>query len=208
MKKEIFFSALGHFVAIAVILLFSSTLSRSKPYPSIYQVNLVNLPKATPKLVEQKKPEEATKQVTLKQEKVVPKKSAPVSKKVQKEDPKKEEAELAPKKESSTQKIEGLGEAQFEGEKLDAPYYISIVFGRIKSMWANPVESTTLQATVRFTIQKNGEVVQTEIEQSSGNALYDQAALRAVMASGPLPPLPSHYAGNELTVHLNFVGVP
>ena len=208
MKKEIFFSALGHVSAIAVILLFSSTLSRSKPYPSIHQVNLVNLPKATPKLIEQKKSEEATKQVVVKPEKVVPKKIAPASKKVQKEPEKKEEDEPTPKNQTAAQKIEGLGEAQFEGGKLDAPYYISIVFGRIKSMWANPVESTSLQATVRFSIQKNGEVVQTEIEQSSGNALYDQAALRAVIASGPLPPLPSHYAGNELTVHLNFVGVP
>jgi TonB family protein len=44
----------------------------------------------------------------------------------------------------------------------------------------------------------------TKIETSSGLPFVDRAALRAVMAASPLPPLPPEYAASQLGVHLIF----
>jgi hypothetical protein len=41
-------------------------------------------------------------------------------------------------------------------------------------------------------------------EIASGSGLYDRAALRAVLESSPLPPLPFGYNGTYLGVHLKF----
>ena len=202
MKREIFFSACGHLVIIAALLLLSSPLGKSKIYPTIYQVSLISLPKLEVKTAEAQ--EQTVPKVTVKQEKALPKKVT-----AKKKPP--EPAKVEPNKtqeQNPTQQIEGFGQATLEGERLESPYYAGIVFAKIKSMWRNPVEAASLQATISFKIQKDGEVTDAAIEVSSGNNLYDQAALRAVLTASPMPPLPTHYAGKDLTVHLNFVGVP
>lgn len=182
-------------------MLLSSPFGRSKIYPTIYQVSLISLPKLEVKTAQAQEP---TPKVIVRQEKALPKK---ISSKKKPPEPAREEVTQA-KEQNPTQQIEGLGQATLEGERLESPYYAGIIFAKIKSMWRNPVEAASLQATISFKIQKDGQVSDAAIEVSSGNNLYDQAALRAVLTAGPLPPLPTHYAGKDLTVHLNFVGVP
>ncbi len=201
MKREIVFSACAHIFLLGGLLLISSPFNKAKTYPTIYQVSLVSLPKLEIKAAEAKAETKPEPKVVIK-EKALPKK-ATVKKKQPEPVP-----EEQPKTQEQTQQIEGLGQATFEGGKLESPYYAGIVFAKIKSMWRNPVESVSLQATITFKIQKSGEVTGAVIETGSGNNLYDQAALRAVLSASPLPPLPTHYAGEDLTVHLNFVGVP
>ncbi|OGC92002.1 MAG: hypothetical protein A2142_06265 [candidate division Zixibacteria bacterium RBG_16_48_11] len=204
MRKEILTSALGHVVILGSLLLLSSPIDKPRVYPTIHQVSLVSLPKIQAKSLQAQTVAETKPKIIVQPEKVLPKKT------VNKQSPK---PELLPeeteKKEEETpsQQIEGLGEATFEGGKLESPYYAGIVFAKIKSMWRNPVRTTTLQVTIVFRIQRDGQVTNPEIEVPSGNSLYDQAALRAVLSASPLPALPTHYAGNDLTVHLNFVGV-
>ena len=57
---------------------------------------------------------------------------------------------------------------------------------------------------VAFTILRNGVVKDVEIEQSSGNEIYDRAARRAVEYSAPLPPLPREFEEPDLRVHVKF----
>ena len=45
---------------------------------------------------------------------------------------------------------------------------------------------------------------QPKIKQSSGNELYDQSALRAVLESIPFPPLPRDFPGQYLKVNFGF----
>ena len=201
MKREILLSAGGHFVIISALLLISTPFGKDRTYPTIYQVSLISLPKIEIKTAEAKA--ETQPKVTVKEEKVIPKKSS-----AKKKPPEPGKEEQPKPQEQASQQIEGLGEATFEGGKLESPYYAGIVFAKIKSMWRNPVQGVTLQAAIMFKIQKNGEVTDAAIEVSSGNNIYDQAALRAVLTSSPLPALPTHYVGKDLTVHLNFVGVP
>jgi TonB family protein len=204
MKREILTSAVGHVIILGSLLLLSSPLDKPRTYPTIHQVSLVSLPKIQTKSAQTKTIEETKPKVMVQQEKVLPKKT--IQKQTPQLEPQPQEAEKK-EEETPSQQIEGLGEATFEGGKLESPYYAGIVFAKIKSMWRNPVRTTTLQVTVVFRIQRAGQVTGAEIEVPSGNSLYDQAALRAVLSASPLPALPTHYAGNDLTVHLNFVGV-
>ena len=42
------------------------------------------------------------------------------------------------------------------------------------------------------------------VEKSSGNTLYDQSAVRAVMEASPFPPLPPEFKASSLRVHFGF----
>ena len=57
---------------------------------------------------------------------------------------------------------------------------------------------------VKFTIQKNGSITNASIETGSGSAVLDAAALRAVLMTKSLPPLPGQFEYPALPVHLNF----
>ena len=42
------------------------------------------------------------------------------------------------------------------------------------------------------------------VEKTSGNPLYDQAALRAITEATPFPPLPEEFRETFLRIHLGF----
>ena len=59
---------------------------------------------------------------------------------------------------------------------------------------------------VFFRIDRNGRLaVSPRPTTSSGEALFDQAAMRAVAAAAPFPPLPREYEGQSLGVRFAFV---
>jgi TonB family protein len=55
-----------------------------------------------------------------------------------------------------------------------------------------------------FTILRDGSVTDVEVTQPSGLPEVDRSALRAVLASNPLPALPPDYSGNKVKVKLYF----
>jgi len=83
-------------------------------------------------------------------------------------------------------------------------YYIERMLALIESRWYKPAVAQGTRARVRFRIQRDGRVDAIEIEESSGHPSFDRAALRALYASNPLPPLPPAYTQPSLTVHLSF----
>jgi TonB family protein len=74
----------------------------------------------------------------------------------------------------------------------------------IEARWYQPVAPIGTRALVRFTINRDGRLSRIELESSSGNSSFDRAALRALHATNPLPPLPPAYSKPSLTVHLTF----
>jgi TonB family protein len=64
--------------------------------------------------------------------------------------------------------------------------------------------STSLHCAVSFTITRDGKIKNPRITQSSGNLSWDNAGLRAIMSSDPLPPLPPDYQGSEVAVTWDF----
>ena len=83
-------------------------------------------------------------------------------------------------------------------------YYIERMLALIESRWYKPTAPPGARARVRFVILKSGKVEGIQLEESSGISSFDRAALRAMYAANPLPPLPPAYGKPSLTVHLSF----
>ena len=83
------------------------------------------------------------------------------------------------------------------------PEYIATMIVRIRSVW-NQNQGAAGQTLVRFTIQRDGSIINASIKRESGTSTLDLAALRAVLQTKTLPPLPDAFSNPTLTVNLNF----
>jgi TonB family protein len=83
-------------------------------------------------------------------------------------------------------------------------YYVQRMLALIESRWYKPAVPAGTKARARFTINRDGRLSRIELESNSGNSSFDRAALRALYAANPLPPLPPAYRKSSLTVHLTF----
>ncbi|MCK4224083.1 MAG: TonB C-terminal domain-containing protein [candidate division Zixibacteria bacterium] len=218
MKRSLVLSTIIHAAIITGLFLFSPASPKLEGYPAVYRVGLVSLPSGGKggKGVEG----EGTVTVSKQPEKGVSvkefKKTRPRKKKTEKKPSKKVGTPTSKKKEEGkiTQKDElgtqyGLGDgisaATVDGSGFGSPYYLSLVFGKIRDLWDNPVQtSTTLRVTIYFKILKDGQIIDTQVEKSSNIDLFDQSAMRAILSSTPLPPFPAQYTGEYLGIHLEF----
>jgi protein TonB len=94
------------------------------------------------------------------------------------------------------------------GVKLDVgnfccPEYVTTMIQRIREHW-NESQGAYGQVTVKYTIRRDGMLVNPEVEKSSGNPMLDLESRRAVIMTRQIPPLPAEYPGPNLTVHLVF----
>jgi periplasmic protein TonB len=83
------------------------------------------------------------------------------------------------------------------------PDYIVLMIDRIRSAWQQN-QGGRGDVLVKFTIQRTGQITDASVERSSGASMLDLAALRAVMSTRTLNPLPAQFPNPTLTVHLNF----
>ena len=99
-----------------------------------------------------------------------------------------------------------IGSAGVTGLDSDFPYplYIEQMKRLIGGHWTRPSAGDQTTATIYFVIDRDGPIRDVKQEIASGSGLYDRAALRAVLESSPLPPLPFGYNGTFLGVHLKF----
>ena len=70
--------------------------------------------------------------------------------------------------------------------------------------WFKPSQAVQSNPIVHFQIERDGTISDARIVTSSGLPFVDRAALRAVIASSPLPPLPAEYAGPHLGIQVVF----
>lgn len=94
------------------------------------------------------------------------------------------------------------------GSSLDVadfccPEYIATMVTRIRAAW-NQNQGASGTTLVKFTIQRDGKLTNVETERQSGTTTLDLAAMRAVLTTRTLPPLPDAFPNPTLTVHLNF----
>jgi periplasmic protein TonB len=97
----------------------------------------------------------------------------------------------------------GVSGAAFDSD-FQFSYYIERMLVAIGMNWFKPSQAGTVSPVIHFKIEKDGTVSDATIERSSGQPFVDRAALRAVVSSSPLPPLPAEYNGTQLGVHLKF----
>ncbi|HEX4379578.1 MAG TPA: TonB family protein [Candidatus Acidoferrum sp.] len=89
-------------------------------------------------------------------------------------------------------------------------WYIQAVKRRVEPNWdrfsidPGVRSSTTLHCVVSFSINRDGRIKNIRISQSSGNLSWDNAGLRALQSSNPLPALPPDFQGSEVAVDYDF----
>ena len=103
-----------------------------------------------------------------------------------------------------------MGQGNSFGERY--AWYVASMRARISANWlmstVSPNIITAPRTYITFEIARDGTVNNVQITQSSGIPEVDRSALRAILASNPLPPLPSDYRGGAWTSSfiLTFTG--
>lgn len=86
--------------------------------------------------------------------------------------------------------------------------YYSLIWAKIKASWTIPEhllkERVDLEAIIVIIIEANGKVKKSWFEKKSGNALYDQMAMRAIIKAEPLPPIPKELNQESLEIGIRF----
>jgi TonB family protein len=227
MKRSLILSTIVHMGIIVGLFVASPMRPLLQGYPTVYRVGLVSMPRRGGG--GKTSPGEATKaKVTVSKQKEKGVSLKEVNKKPTK---KRRQAKKTPAKETGTVNAKkdtpekrnngkisqedefgaefglgnGISAATVDGGGFGSSYYLSLVFGRIRDLWDNPVQtSSVVQVTIYFKILKDGQVLDAQVEKSSGIDLFDQSAMRAIISSAPLPPLPTEYRGEYLGIHLEF----
>jgi TonB family protein len=226
MKRSLILSTMVHMAVIVGLFLSSPVKPMLQGYPTVYQVGLVSMPRGgggskgsqgegtKAKLSVSKQKEEGvsvkeinkTESKKKKTKKTTPKKTESLNAK--KETAKKEEPGKITQEDEFGAEYglgNGISAATVDGAGFGSSYYLSLVFGRIRDLWENPVQaSQILRVTLYFKILKNGQILDAQVEKSSGIDVFDQSAMRAIISSAPFPPLPTEYRGEYLGIHLEF----
>ncbi|MFQ5509978.1 MAG: energy transducer TonB [Leptospirillia bacterium] len=87
------------------------------------------------------------------------------------------------------------------------PKYLALVERRVNSRWSPPDifrDRKEVGVTLAFEIKNTGDLVRVKVLHSSGSSYYDQAAIRAVLLSGPFPPFPKEMTENAVEVRFTF----
>jgi TonB family protein len=90
------------------------------------------------------------------------------------------------------------------GEAFPFSYYLERVLVAIEQSWFKPPVAPETRCRVLCRVDRSGRLVEAGIEEASAVPAFDRAALRAVYAASPFPPLPQAYTGTVLTLHLEF----
>ncbi len=87
-------------------------------------------------------------------------------------------------------------------------WYVASVRSRISNNWLlstiSPNIITAPRIYVTFVILRDGTITDVHMTQSSGIPEVDRSALRAILASNPLPALPNDYGGSKVNVEFFF----
>ncbi len=191
-----------HALAAVLALVLSGLTARRSPMPPIYQVQLVSAAELAPQRTRpEPRPEEPVEEETPPEPEAVEKVPDPDKPAPEPEKPAPPEPTPRPGPEAARRAGPDLP-MTLEGRPFQFPWYLEEIYRKVARNWRPP--RGTLKATVHFRIEKNGRISEVEVSQSSGNFLFDQAAIRAVQASDPMPPLPAEYGGDWLGVFFDF----
>jgi protein TonB len=100
----------------------------------------------------------------------------------------------------------GVGALTLDASDFPYAWYLRQVLQKVQSQWQrqNQINEPSQKPLVLVEIQRDGSIRIPKIDQSSGNPLYDQAALRAIVEASPFPPLPQDWSRPALRVMFRF----
>jgi TonB family protein len=102
----------------------------------------------------------------------------------------------------STTASGGAGAAYTDYANFCCPAYLNTMVQLIQRNW-NANQGATGQVLMKFTVTKDGRIINIEHEKPSNIFLLDTEAQRALTKT-TLPPLPREFPDDRLTVHLYF----
>ena len=86
--------------------------------------------------------------------------------------------------------------------------YYNMIWAKIKKEWTLPGDlpkgKTNLETIIVVIIERDGKVQKTWFEKRSGNAHYDQMAMRAIKKAEPLPPIPKEFSDDIFEIGIRF----
>ena len=82
--------------------------------------------------------------------------------------------------------------------------YISQVQRRISRNWIPAGDLSSLTSEYTLTISRSGDLLNYRLKRSSGNSLFEQKAVAAIVASAPFPRLPDAYKGSSIIIDYYF----
>jgi colicin import membrane protein len=86
--------------------------------------------------------------------------------------------------------------------------YYSTIWAKIKKEWTLPGDlpkgKTDLETIIVVIVERDGKVQKSWFEKRSGNAHYDQMAMRAIKKAEPLPPIPKEFSDETFEIGIRF----
>lgn len=100
----------------------------------------------------------------------------------------------------------GAGALTLDASDFPYAWYLRQVLQKVQGEWErqNLRSEPNQHPLVLVEIARDGSIRVPRIEQTSGNAVYDQAALRAIVGASPFPPLPQDWSRPSLRVMFRF----
>lgn len=97
----------------------------------------------------------------------------------------------------------------FDTTEIMLSGYMGLLKQKIESIWHYPREAAREgiygDLKIRFVIRRDGTLGNVKLIRTSGHALLDQAALKALRDAEPYWPLPDGFEGEALTVNGRFI---
>jgi protein TonB len=195
-------SIIIHGMLFSVLILGTKSI---KPIPKveIYKVSIAPLPQ--PKILSVEEP--VVEEVKKQEPKPEPKEKAPPKKDAVEK--KTEVKKTAPDKQNIKKGLPDIKPKIYtgSGKGFTYSYYLNILLNKINKNWHNPFKGkdVVLKSIVYFQVDNKGNISNVRLEQSSGDNLYNETAMRAVTITKKLPPLPKEIGDDYINVHLEFL---
>jgi TonB family protein len=210
LRRAILFSSLSHIIFFFAALYLAIQGSPRFVVPPSYRVKLVDLPRDAANL-----PPTMSEQAAQPPAPVIKPQAKPAAKALGKTAAKPALSRPAAVKkdampELDTKKSAKMPAAETEspaptGKKQESvavasttsefqfPPYLAIVRDKVERNWNPPPGVKGAKVKVVFRVLRSGRVGEAKLQEASGNFYFDQAAMRAILASSPFPPLPEGF---------------
>ncbi len=107
---------------------------------------------------------------------------------------------------AATGTVTGTGALTLDVGDFPHAWYLRQVLQKVEQEWQrqNQPHDPQQKPQIYVEIQRDGSIKPPAIHKSSGNAFYDNAALRAVMGASPFPKLPDDWTKPSLRILFTF----
>lgn len=106
----------------------------------------------------------------------------------------------------ATGSVSGAGALTLDVSDFPHAWYLRQVLRKVEERWQKQGQTAepSQKPLIMVEIQRDGSIRVPLVDKSSGNAFYDQAALRAITEASPFPPLPRDWSKPSLRVMFRF----